>query len=112
MGEAVRAEDAPVYETDRREHASKVKRDRAQQVSAKYGQGRMRHGRVLQKLQDEMCVFRASSRARRAVVEACGHAGDQLAAAAMRYFRARMTSQASAPTAKLSASITPTATAS
>ena len=95
-----------------REHASKGKRDRAGPVSATYGQGRIQHGRVLQELQDEMCVFGAASRGRRAVVEACGQAGDRPAAAARRYFRVRMTSQASAPTARASASMTPTATAS
>jgi phage terminase large subunit-like protein len=39
------------------EHASKAKRDRAEPVSAKYEQGRVRHVRVLKELEDEMCSF-------------------------------------------------------
>lgn len=39
------------------EHASKGKRDRAEPVSAKYEQGRVRHVRVLKELEDEMCSF-------------------------------------------------------
>ncbi len=41
------------------EHASKGKRDRAEPVSAKYDQGRVRHVRVLKELEDEMCSFGA-----------------------------------------------------
>ena len=41
------------------EHASKGKRDRAEPVSAKYEQGRVRHVRVLKELEDEMCAFGA-----------------------------------------------------
>jgi phage terminase large subunit-like protein len=41
------------------EHASKGKRDRAEPVSAKYEQGRVRHVRVLKELEDEMCSFGA-----------------------------------------------------
>ena len=59
MGEAERAEDTPVDEAAMREHASKGKRDRAKPVSAKYGQGRIQHRRVLQELQDQMCAFGA-----------------------------------------------------
>ena len=41
------------------EHAHKGKRDRAEPVSAKYDQGRVRHPRVLRELEDEMCAFGA-----------------------------------------------------
>ena len=59
MGEAERADDTPVDGSAMREHASKGKRDRAEPVSAKYGHGRMQHGRVLHELQDAMCSFGA-----------------------------------------------------
>jgi len=57
-------------------------------------------------------MARAERAGGRAVVEACGQAGGRLVVAARRYRRVRMTSQVSAPTARASDSMTPTATAS
>jgi phage terminase large subunit-like protein len=44
------------------EHASKAKRDRAEPVSAKHDQRRVRHVGVMKELEDEMCSFGAAGR--------------------------------------------------